>query len=611
MKKIIKISLCFAALSLFLFSIPSEAKIVVSDNLPIYGQPKYDKNFKHFEYVNPNAPKGGKAVLPAYGNFDNFNPYIFKGNAPGQAIELTLDSLGFIPADDYSTVYPLIAEKFELPDDHSFIGFFLNKNAKFSDGSPLTADDVIFTFNALMEKGAPIYKVYYSDVSKVEKINNYHVRFYFKEGAENKELPLIVSQFRIFSKKDFEGKDFSKPALEPLLGSGPYIIDDYKLGKYVSLKRNENYWAKDLPSQVGFYNFDKIRHDYYQDTTVTLQALFSGNIDLREEYIAKIWVTGYDNDLVKSGKIIKEQLYHNNPATLQNFTFNIRNKKLQDKRVRKALNLAFNFDWANEKLFYNQYSRIHSYFTNSEMEATGLPQGKELEILNQYKDQLDEEVFTTPYENPSHKTEQETRENLKKAVALLKEAGYDFVDGKMTNLETGEPLELEVIGNSANGTVFTRVMLPFIENLRKIGIKLSFRTLEVNIFKNRLDSFDYEIAILSFPVSKMPGNEQKEYWGSGSADTKGSYNYVGIKNPVVDSLIEKIIAAGKKDDYIAYIKALDRVLLHEYYMIFHWYSSFHRVAYNNKFCHPENKLNLGFQWMSWWEKENPQEGDCK
>lgn len=611
MKKTIRTSFYGAVFAFFILLPSAEAKIFISDNLAIYGQPKYTKNFKHFEYANPGAPKGGKIVLPAYGNFDNFNPYIFKGTAPGSIIELTLDSLGFVPADDYSTVYPLVAEKFELPDDQSFVGFFINKNAKFSDGSSITADDVIFSFNSLIEKGAPIYKVYYSDVKKVEKINDYHLRFYFKDGAENKELPLIVSQFKIFSKKDFEGKDFSKTTLSPMLGSGPYIIDDYKLGKYISLKRNENYWAKDLPSQTGFNNFDRIRFDYYQDTTVTLQALFSGNIDLREEYIAKIWVTGYDNDLVKSGKIIKEQLFHNNPATLQNFAFNIRNPKLMDKRVRKALNLAFNFDWANDKLFYNQYSRIHSYFTNSEMEATGLPEGKELEILRQYKDQLDDEVFTIPYENPSHKNEKETRENLKKAVKLLNEAGYDFVDGKMTNLKTGEPLELEVIGNSANGSVFTRVMLPFIENLRKIGIRLIFRTLEVNIFKNRLDSFDYEIAILSFPVSKMPGNEQKEYWGSGAADTKGSYNYIGIKNPVVDALIEKIISAGKKDDYIAYIKALDRVLLSQQYMIFHWYSSFHRVAYNNKFCHPENNLHLGFQWLTWWEKEDPEQGDCK
>lgn len=607
-KKSVFILICFFA---FISSSDALSKIRITDNIALYGQPKYGKNFTHFEYANPDAPKGGRIVFPDYGGFDSFNPFIFKGNAPSNAVNLTLDTLGEVPADDYSTVYPLIAEKFELPDDNSFIGFFLNKNAKFSDGSPLTADDVVFSYNALIEKGAPVYKMYYSDVEKVEKINDYHVRFYFKKNIQNKELPLIVSQFKIFSKKDFENADFSKPPLQPKLGSGPYKIKDFQLGKYVVLERNKDYWAKDLPSQKGRYNFDEIRFDFYQDTTVTLQALFSGNIDIREEYIAKIWVTGYDNDQVKSGKVIKENFYHKNPAILQNFSFNIRREKLQDKRVRKAISMAFNFDWSNEKLFYNLYSRIYSYFSNSEMAATGLPEGKELEILNQYREQLDDEVFTTPFENFSHKNSQETRENLKKAVKLLQDAGYNFVDGKMTNLKTGEPLEVEVISSASNGSTFTRVMLPFIENLRKIGIKMAFRTLENNIFKNRLDSFDYDMTIISFPVSKMPGNEQKEYWGSHAADIKGSYNYIGIKNPVVDDLIEKIIATDKKDDYIAHIKAMDRVLLHQYYMIFHWYTSYHRVAYQNKFCHPENKLQVGFLPDLWWAKAAEPTGECR
>ena len=612
MKKSLKsIFFTLFCVSAFPFFASADTKINITDNIALYGNPKYGKDFTHFEYADPDAPKGGRVVFPDYGTFDSFNPFIFKGTAPATAINYTLGSLGEVPADDYSTVYPLIAEKFEIPEDNSFIGFFINKNAKFSDGSPLTADDIVFSYNSLIEKGAPVYKMYYSDVEKIEKIDDYHVRFYFKENSQNKELPLIVSQFKIFSKKDFENADFSKPPLEPKLGSGPYKIKDFQLGKFVVLERNKDYWAKDLPSQKGRYNFDEIRFDFYQDTTVTLQALFSGNIDIREEYIAKIWVTGYDNDQVKSGKVIKENFYHRNPATLQNFSFNTRREKLQDKRVRKAISLAFNFDWSNEKLFYGLYSRIYSYFANSEMAATGLPEGKELEILNQYRDRLDDDVFTKPFKNASHKNSEETRNNLKEAVKLLQDAGYDFVDGKMTNLKTGEPLEVEVISSASNGSVFTRVMLPFIENLRKIGIKMTFRTLETNIFKNRLDSFDYDITIISFPVSKMPGNEQREYWGSHAADVKGSYNYIGIKNPIVDELIEKIITAKEKDDYIAHIKAMDRILLSQYYMIFHWYTSYHRVAYQNKFCHPENKLLVGFLPDLWWAKSAEPNGECR
>ena len=337
---------------------------------------------------------------------------------------------------------------------------------------------------------------------------------------------------------------------------------------------------------------------------MTLQALFAGNIDAREEYIAKIWMTGYDNELVKSGKIIKEQLEHNNPATLQNFAFNLRRSKFEDRRVRKAIDLAFNFEWANTKLFYGQYRRLFSYFTNTGMEAVGLPEGKEKEILQRYKDRLNPEIFSVPYSPTFNIDMNNSRENLKKAVSLLKEAGYDFVDGKMINLSTKEPLEFEILSSSANGSTFTKVMLPFIENLRKIGIKAVFRNLEINIFKNRLDNFDFDVAIISYPVSQLPGNEQREYWGSESADIKGSNNIIGIKNPVVDDLIKGLVAVQKKEDYVAYVKALDRVLLSENYMIFQWYSPYSRIAYRNKFGKPAAKYKIGFQPYLWWVKED-------
>lgn len=568
--------------------------------IALYGEAKYSDDFSHLEYANPAAPKGGRLVMPEYGGFDNFNPFIFKGIATGQVAALTLDTLGYSPADDTATVYPLIAKEFDLPKDKSYIGFILDERAKFRDGTPVLADDVIFSFNALIEKGSPLYKVYYGDVEKVEKINDRHVRFVFKKGSNNRELPLILSQIKIYSAKDWQGKDFSKPSLNIPMGSGPYRLEKFEPNKYLVFKRNSDYWAKDLPVNKGMYNFDEIRIDYYQDTTVTLQALFAGNIDLREEYIAKIWVTGYDNDLVKSGKIIKENMPHNQAAILQNFAFNIRKNKFKDKKVRQAIGLAFNFDWANDKLFYNQYSRIYSYFTNTGMEATGLPHGKEREILSQYKDKLDESVFTEAPRLPSHKDFRETRENLKKAVKLLNEAGYGFADGKMVNLKTGEPLEIEVLSNTANGSSFTRVMLPFIANLKKIGIKMTFRNVEVSVFKNRLDNFDFDMAIVSFGISQMPGNEQMEMWGAASADVKGSYNMIGIKNEVADELIRKLVQSEHKDEYEAAVKALDRVLLNEYYMIPQWYSPYKRVAYRNKFAHPQTSLKIGFQPHSWW-----------
>ncbi len=601
MSKIIKNSL--VALCLCLLPIDVWAKTQVKEVFAIYDKPKYEQSFANFDYVNPNAPKGGKITLPAYGTFDSFNPFIFKGIAFPEAAELSLESLGFVSPDDPMSVYPLIAEKFEVPEDKSFIGFFINPKAQFANGEKITADDVIFSFNALIEKGAPLYKIYYADVDKAEKVADNHVRFYFKKGTQNRELPLILSQFKIFSKKDFEDKDFATPSLIPPVGSGPYKVDGFEVNKYVNLKRNPDYWGKDIPTRKGFYNFDSIRYEFYQDTTVTLQALFSGNIDARDEYIAKIWVSGYDNKLVKDGKIIKEEIQHHNPATLQFFGFNTRLEKFSDRRVREAIALAFNFDWANEKLFYNQYSRIYSLFSNTDLAASGLPQGKEKHILQKYQDDLPDEIFTSPFSLPDNSSPQKLRQNLKKAVKLLNEAGYDFVDGKMVNLETKEPLEIEILSNSANGATFTRVMLPFIENLRKIGIKLNFRNLEVNVFKNRLDNFDFEMAILSFRLSNLPGNEQKELWGSASADVKGSFNVLGIKNPAVDGVIEQIIKANDQETYLSAVKALDRIIMNEHYFIPNWYSPHDRIAYNNKLAHPETEVKVGADIHTWWVKE--------
>lgn len=590
-------------LALLLF-VPNSVSAAALPYLALYGDPVYQPGFKHFSYVNPSAPKGGRLVMPTYGTFDNFNPFIFKGISDGgYTVSLTLDTLGVTAVDDFATVYPLLAEKFEYPADKSYVGFILDKRARFHDGSPVLAEDVIFSFNSLVEKGQPLYKIYYADVERVEKVNDRHVRFYFKPGSQNRELPLILAQMSIYSAADWQGRDFSVPSLIPPLGSGPYVLDSFSVNRNLVFRRNPDYWAKDLPTRRGMFNFDELRYDYYQDTTVTLQALFAGNIDAREEYIAKIWKVGYDNDIVKDGRVVKADILHNNAAPLQNFAFNLRRDKFKDKRVRQAIALAFNFEWANENLFYGQYRRITSFFPNTGMEAAGLPQGRELEILNRYRSQLDEDVFLQPPQQPVHTSPAATREHLRQAVKLLQAAGYDFVDGRMTNLQSGEPLTFEVLGNSANGSAFTRVMLPFIANLKKIGITLKFRNIEPSVFKNRLDNFDFDMAIAGFGVSRMPGNEQFEMWGSGSAAVKGSYNITGLQNPVVDKLIDGLVRAQDKEDYEAHVRALDRVLLSGWYLIPQWFSPTQRVAYWNKFSQPQTDVKTGFLPHTWWMKE--------
>ena len=320
MKRIITNRLLYAVLlpAFLLFAGRVKAAAVpLYDHIALYGEAEYEPGFKNFSYVNPDAPKGGRIVMPDYGGFDSFNPFIFKGISPATAVGLTLDTLAVSPADDPSAAYPLLAEKFELPQDKSFVGFIINPKARFHDGTPVTADDVIFSFNSLIEKGQPLYKMNYADVERAEKINDRHVRFYFRKGSNNRELPLILSQIGILSKADWEGKDFAKPSLKPMLGSGPYKIKNFQPGKFVVLERVKDYWAENLPTRKGFFNFDEVRFDFYQDTTVTLQALFSGNIDVREEYIAKIWVTGYNNDKVKNGQVVKEAIEHNNPLPNQ------------------------------------------------------------------------------------------------------------------------------------------------------------------------------------------------------------------------------------------------------------------------------------------------------
>ncbi len=598
--------ICTILIMVMITSLPQTtfaSEILITKSISVFGEPKYKEGFTHFDYVNPLAPKRGKIKHPVYGTFDSLNPFIIKGIASPQ-IMLIYDTLLTQSADDHYSAYGLVASKIHQPSNKSWIAFEINPKAKFHDGKKITASDIKFTFEILRSKGSPFYRIYYSDVKQVTTINDSFIRFDFKQNSNNKELPLIIGQMPILPKHYWKNKDFTKTTLEIPLGSGPYRLSKIQAGKQLTFQRVKNYWAKDLNVNIGTYNFDTLQFDYYKDTTISLQALSSGDLDLREEYISKLWATSYDFPAIKNGDIIKAEIPHQRIPQMQAFFFNIRKDKFQDRNVRKAISLTFNFEWANKHLFYNQYKRTTSFFDNSELSAQGLPNTEEIKLLAPYKDILPKDIFSPLPNIPYNKNFMDVRTHLRQAVKLLKQSGYDFIDGKMTNLQTKQTLEFEIITNAANGNTFDRVLMPFINNLAKIGIKANLKKLDVNIYKNRYDKFDFDMIIGSFPQSHLPGNEQKEYWGSEAATRFGSRNIIGIQHPAIDSIIEKIISSNTKDNLVIATKCLDRILLKEYYAIPHWHLPYSRIAYKNIFGIPKITPPNGYQLMTWWIKED-------
>ncbi len=565
--------------------------------LAMHGDPKYPVDFTHFEYANPDAPKGGSLRLAASGTFDNLNPYILKGiAAPGSS--LVFQTLLLNADDEAFTEYGLIAKSIEMPEDRGQVTFNLYPEARWHDGKPLTADDVVWTFNTLMEKGHPFFKAYYANVVKAEAENKHRVTFKFNMTG-NRELPLIMGQMPVLPKHYFEGKDFAATTLEPIVGSGPYKIKSVKDGSRITYDRVKDWWAKDLPVMKGQYNFDEIIYDLFRDETVLLQALFSGNYDFRNENIAKAWNEEYDSQrAVKEGWVIKEEIPHSLPAGMQGFAFNIRRDMFQDPQVRRALNYAFDFEWSNKKFAGGKYKRTDSFFENSELAASGLPEGQELEILEPYRDQLPPEVFTTVYKNPETSgSGQDMRRNLAKAKDMLAEAGWTI--GKTGRLEKdGKTFKFEILIQS---DAFVRWISPMIDNLKRLGIEANVRVVDTAQYQNRMDTFDFDMTVATFGQSLSPGNEQRDFWGSEKADVNGARNIIGIKNPVVDALIDKIIVAPDRETLVATTRALDRVLLSGHYLIPHWYVGYHRVAYWNKFGHPATppKYALGVL-NTWW-----------
>lgn len=570
--------------------------------IAMHGDMKYGSDFTRFDYVNQNAPKGGTLRLWGNETFDTLNGFATKG-IEADGLGLLYDSLMEKAQDEPFTMYGALAESIETPEDRSWATFTIRPEAKWHDNEPVTAQDVVWTFETLTTKGKPFYKAYYANVAKVEALDDRRVRFTF-DMANNLELPLIVGEMPVLPAHYWKGKDFEATTLTPPPGSGPYKIGAVVPGRSIEYVRIKDWWGENLPVFKGRYNFDKVTYEYYRDQNVSLEALFAGRYDFREEYTAKLWATAYDAPPVKNGEIVKRLIPNALPQGMQAFAFNMRRPQFQDIAVRKAINYAFDFEWANKQFAYDAYTRTDSYFENSEMAATGLPEGREREILEQFKDRIPESVFTEEFKLPVTDGSGNNRSNLRIANKLLADAGYVMGrDGVLKNRETGQRLEFEVLIANTNAA-FERWFQPWKQNLARIGIKANLRIVDASQYVNSLLSFDYDVIVGSWGQSTSPGNEQREFWGSDRADMPGSRNYIGIKDPVVDALVDMIVSAPTRAELVTRCRALDRVLLHGWYVVPNWHLAAWRVAYRDKFGMPETQAPYSLGVLdTWWIRQ--------
>jgi microcin C transport system substrate-binding protein len=583
------------AVALFLALGLTAAASAATPGMSLFGDLKYPSDFTHFDYANPDAAKGGTMRLSAIGTFDTLNPYVIKG-VPAAGIGQIFDTLTVASEDEPGSEYGLVADKIELAPDWLSVLYTIRKEARFHDGTPMTPDDVVWTFETLRAKGHPMYRSYYGDVTKVEREGERGVRFTFK-SAENRELPQILGQMPVLSKAYWSGRDFERTILDPPLGSGPYKIESVDAGRSITYRRVPDYWAANLPVMRGRYNVDVIHYDYYRDATIALEAFKAGQYDVRLENSSKDWATGYDSPALRAGLIKKEAIANELPSGMQGFGFNLRRPLFQDPRVREALGYAFDFEWSNKNLFYGAYTRTRSYFDNSELAATGVPQGEELKILEKYRGQIPERVFTAEYDPPKYDGSGNIRDGLRAALKLLKEAGWTFKGEKLVNDETGQPFEFEILLDNPQ---FERIVLPFTKNLERMGITARVRTVDNAQYQKRMETFDFDMAVVAFGESLSPGNEQREYWGSQAADEQGSRNLMGIKNKVVDGLIEELIKAPDRASLVAHTRALDRVLQYGYYVIPNFHLAAFRVAAWDKFRRPAISPKYAVGMETWW-----------
>jgi microcin C transport system substrate-binding protein len=573
----------------------------------LYGQPKYAAGFTHFAYVNPDAPKRGTLHLAnpdRRTSFDKFNPFTLKGVAAAGVGTLMFETLATSSSDEIGTMYGLIADDMALSPDRRSMTFHINPLARFNNGDPVRAEDVKYSFDTLIAKGAPQFKLIFADVTQCEVIDPATVRFHFK--SDNHELPLIVGSLPVFSPQWAAGTPFDQIQMVAPITTGPYLIEKFDVGRSITFKRNPNYWGDTVPSRKGMFNFERIAYHFYKDDVARLEAFKAGEFDVVVEYSAKNWVRSYVGKQFERGDIIKREFAHKNGAGMQGFVMNLRRAPFQDQRVRQALILALDYEWLNRQLFYNQYQRIDSYFTNSVLAATGTPSGQELAILTAIKAQglpIAESVFgdvpVQPVTTPPHSL----RANLLKARDLLKEAGWVYRDGALRNAK-GEAMSFEILDDQSS---MSRVISVYIRNLEKLGIKVTQRTADYALLAKRMDAFDFDMTSMRFPDSSMPGNELLDMFGSASADIQGSSNVWGLKDPIVDNIVARVLAAKEWDDVVAATRALDRVLLNSYIVVPHWYSAKHRVAYRKNLAMPDN-LPLYYQAdpyiiSTWWEKD--------
>ncbi|GHB08749.1 extracellular solute-binding protein [Salinicola rhizosphaerae] len=570
----------------------TESRVPTVHALALYGEPALAPDFDHLPYANPGAPKGGTLRRAASGSFDSTNPFIIQGT-PALGLEQTYDTLMVSSADEPFTMYGLLAGGIRLAPDRSWMEIDLRPQARFHDGSPVTAGDVVFSFRLLRDKGQPFYRAYYANVASVEALSERTVRFSFKR-SDSRELPLILGQLPVLPKHYWQSHDFTRPTLDKLPGSGPYEIAEVDPGRRIVYRRVDDYWGRDLPINRGRNNIGRLVYDYFRDQSVALEAFLAGDLDFRLENSSKSWATAYDTPAARAGLIDRLVIPDKQPAGMQGYVFNTRRDKLSDPRVRQALGLVFNFDWLNEHMFYGAYRRTHSYFQHSDMEAKGLPSAGELRWLAPYRDRLPAAVFDQPL--PRQQPEA-LRPRLRQALKLLKAAGYEVRDGKMVNATTGRPLTLDFLLYDSQ---FERVTQPFARNLERLGIESHIRVVDVNQYLDRLRRFDFDLIIGSFPQSANPGNEQRDFWGSDYVDVPQSRNLAGVNDPVVDHLVDDLIAADSREALDTAAQALDRVLRWGFYVIPQWYLDGTRVATWNKFGYPQPWPRYNLDFSVWW-----------
>jgi len=562
--------------------------------LSLLGEPRYKPGFTHFSYVNPDAPKGGEVALAAIGSFDSFNPFIVRG-VPAAGVSMLWMTLLRGSQDEASTEYAHLAETIELADDGTWVAFELNPAARWHDGRAITAEDVAWTFATLRQHGRPFFRAYWGDVTEVQAEGDRRVVFRFRD-ASNRELPLILGQLMVLPKHWWEGRDFARPVLDPPIGSGPYRIDRFEAGRTITYRRLPDYWGRDLPTERGSDNFDVMRYEYFRDATVAFEAFKAGQIDFRTENIAKEWATGYDFPARRRGLVRLDEIRHELPTGMQAFVMNIRRPLFQDRRVREAMMLAFDFEWSNRNLFFDAYARTSSYFSNSELASSGLPEGEERALLERFRGRVPEEVFTREFRLPVTDGSGTNRENLRRALTLLQQAGWTVRNQRLVNAQ-GAPFSFEMLLSSPS---FERVALPYAQQLQRLGIEMRTRTVDTAQYQARTDAFDFDMTVDVFGQSLSPGNEQRDYWTCDKARQEGSRNSIGVCDPVIDELVELVIAAPDREALITRTRALDRVLLWGHYVVPHWHKRTFWVAFWDKFDRPATPPRYGLGFDTWW-----------